>query len=209
MLIVPREDVNPVDVWQVNGLRGTGTFSFEVENLYVPSGYSHQNSALYIIPMALFFASGFACVALGVAPAGLDATIEFAGVKKPQFERNLMKDNPVVQREVGKAEAIWGAPHAFLFDTASVTWERAREVHTLMVEERIRLRLATTHAIRMASEVVDIAYNLSGADAIFESNPIQRRFQDLHAITQQIQGRMAHYDTAGQFFLGLEPEGLF
>ena len=61
----------------------------------------------------------------------------------------------------------------------------------------------------MAADVVDIAYNLCGSDSIFEDNPIQRRFQDAHVITQQIQGRMAHYDTAGQFFLGMEPEGMF
>ena len=59
----------------------------------------------------------------------------------------------------------------------------------------------------MAAEVVDIAYNLCGSNAIFAHNPVQRRFQDAHAITQQIQGRLAHYETAGQFFLGLEPEG--
>jgi hypothetical protein len=38
---------------------------------------------------------------------------------------------------------------------------------------------------------------------------VQRRFRDVHTITQQIQGRLSHYDTAGQFFLGLEPEGIF
>ena len=61
----------------------------------------------------------------------------------------------------------------------------------------------------MAAEVVDIAYSLWGSDAIFAKNPIQRRFQDAHVITQQIQGRMEHYEKAGQFFLGLEPEGRF
>ena len=37
MLIMPKEQVNLVDVWQVNGLRGTGTFSFEVKDVFVPS----------------------------------------------------------------------------------------------------------------------------------------------------------------------------
>ena len=54
----------------------------------------------------------------------------------------------------------------------------------------------------MATEVVDIAHNLCGSDSIFQSNPIQRWFQDAHVITQQIQGRMAHYDTAGSFSWG-------
>ena len=59
----------------------------------------------------------------------------------------------------------------------------------------------------MAAEVVDTCYNLCGSDAIFAANPIQRRFQDIHVITQHSQGRLSHYETAGQFLLGLEPGG--
>ena len=90
-------------------------------------------------------------------------------------------------------------------------WRSACKNHALTTEERIRLRLAraSTDAIRRAAEVVDICYNLCGSSAIFASNPIQRRFQDIHVVTQHIQGRPTHYETAGQFFLGLEPEGSF
>jgi alkylation response protein AidB-like acyl-CoA dehydrogenase len=77
------------------------------------------------------------------------------------------------------------------------------------MEDRIQLRLASTHAIRQAAEVVDTAYSICGATSIFEANPIQRKFQDAHAITQQIQGRWEHYETAGQFLLGLTPQSRF
>ena len=205
-----------VDVWQVNGLRGTGTFSFEVKDVFVPSERTfnpsdtpREEGALYVMPMLLLFASGFACTALGVARTALDAAVELAGGKRPRLDRNLLRDKPIVQREIGRAEAIWGSARAFLLETASAAWESACQVHALTLEERIRLRLASTHAIRMAAAAVDIVYEVCGSDSIFENKPIQRRFQDAHVITQQIQGRMAHYDTAGQFFLGLEPEGMF
>ncbi len=216
MLIMPKEQVTLVDVWQVNGLRGTGTFSFEVKETFVPrdrtfnpAATPREQGALYVMPMLLLFASGFACTALGVARSALDAAIELAGGKRPRLDRDVLRDKPIVQREIGRAEAIWGAARAFLLETAATAWESACTVQVLTLEERIRLRLASTHAIRMAAAVVDIAYEVCGSDAIFEHKPIQRRFQDAHVITQQIQGRMAHYDTAGQFFLGLEPEGMF
>ena len=216
MLIMPKEEVTLVDVWQVSGLRGTGTFSFEVKEVFVPSERTfnpsdtpREEGPLYVMPMLLLFASGFACTALGVARSALDAAVELAGGKRPRLDRDLLRDKSIVQREIGKAEAIWGSARAFLLETAAAAWESACQVHALTLEERIRLRLASTHAIRMAAAVVDIAYEVCGSDAIFENNPIQRRFQDAHVITQQIQGRMAHYDTAGQFFLGLEPEGMF
>ena len=102
-----------------------------------------------------------------------------------------------------------GTRHAFLEESASPVWGSVGKNHALATEERIQLRPASTYAIRKAAEVVDISYNLCGSSAIFASNPIQRQFQDVRVITQHIQGRPTHYETAGQFFLGLEPEGSF
>ena len=214
-MLLPKKDVDMVDIWHVNGLRGTGSFSFEVQDVHVPSkrtfGASdspREDGALYVLPLGLLFAVGFATVAIGVSRAGLDAAIEFTGTKR-QRDQTLLRDEPVVHRQIGQAEAVWRSARAFLLEAASSAWEGARKTHSMTLEERIRLRLASTHAIHMAAEVVDIAYKLGGSDSIFIKNPIQRRFQDVHVITQQIQGRMSHYDDAGQFFLGLEPEGLF
>ena len=215
-MLLPKKDAEPLDVWQVKGLRGTGSFSFETQDLYVPgirtfgSESPREEGPLYVMPMTLLFAAGFATVALGVARAGLDAAIDLAGVKR--LDRGmvgLFKDRSAVQREIGQAEAVWRSARAFLLEAASSAWESACTAHSLTTEERIRLRLASTHAIRQAAQVVDVAYQVGGSDSIFARNPIQRRFQDVHVITQQVQGRMAHYETAGQFFMGLEPKGAF
>ena len=36
-----------------------------------------------------------------------------------------------------------------------------------------------------------------------------RGFRDIHAVTQQLQGRQAHFETVGQFMLGIEPDTTF
>ncbi|MGH7797095.1 MAG: hypothetical protein ACREQ2_19710, partial [Candidatus Binatia bacterium] len=64
--------------------------------------------------------------------------------------------------------------------------------------------LATTHAIRLAVDVVDSVYNAAGVTAIFEGNLIQRYFQDMHVISQHTQGRLAHYELIGKYALGLK-----
>jgi alkylation response protein AidB-like acyl-CoA dehydrogenase len=214
-LLIPKKDVSLVDVWQVGGLRGTGSFSFEVDDLFVPSSRTYapsdgprEDGVLYVIPTGLMFACGFATVALGVARASLDSAIDLAGRKIPFVGRRTQRDEPTTQRQIGQAEAIWGSARAFLRESTSSAWEGALKNQSLTVEERVRMRLAGTHAIRMSAEVVDIAYSVCGSNSIFASNPVQRRFQDIHVITQQFQGRMDHYDTAGKFFLGLEPEGM-
>ena len=73
------------------------------------------------------------------------------------------------------------------------------------MDDRVEARMASTYAIRQASEVVDSAYEMFGSDAIFKRNLLQRRYQDMHVIAQQIQGRATNFETAGRYFLGLEP----
>ena len=212
-VVMPKGEFTFIDTWQVNGLRGTGSFSFEAKDVFVPASRafveaktSREDGPLYLIPRSLFFGSGFGMVALGVARSALDAAIEIATRKKPQ-EQTLLRDQPAIQRIIGQAEATWGAANAFLHEKAVKLWQKALDDHTLPLEHRMELRLASTHAIRQGAQVADMAYSVFGSSAIFESSPIQRKFQDAHAITQQIQGRIEHYDSAGQFYLGFEPSG--
>jgi len=219
IMLMPKEAVTFLDFWQAKGLRGTASFSFEVEDLFIPSDRSYdptslprEDGALSVIPTTLLFATGFATVALGVARAALETAIGVAGAKTPIRTSTLLLNQTTTQRIIGEAEAIWGSSKAFLRQSASSVWNGAQKASAekngaLNMEERINLRLAATHAIRMAAQVVDQAYNLCGSDATFETNPIQRQFQDIHVITQHAQGRLTHYETAGQYFLGLEPEG--
>jgi alkylation response protein AidB-like acyl-CoA dehydrogenase len=86
-------------------------------------------------------------------------------------------------------------------------WQSACENGVLTIDERIEVRMATTHAIRQASEVIDTVYDLIGTEAIFTTNPIQRRYQDMAVILQHIQSKLTNYETVGRFFLGLEPAG--
>lgn len=216
VMLMPKQDVKLLDFWQVSGLRGTGSFSFEVNDLYIPVSRSYDpngpawaDGPLYVMPRTTLFGSGFATVALGIAHASLQTAINLAGNKIPGRSKALLRDQSSTHRLVGEAEAIWSSAKAFLQGSASAAWESACQNRALTTEERIRLRLASTHALRMSAQVVDICYNLCGASAIFATNPIQRRFQDIHVITQHIQSSHTHYETAGQYYLGLEPEGVF
>ncbi len=58
-------------------------------------------------------------------------------------------------------------------------------------------------------ETQDIAHHAAGGTAIFTSGPFDRRFRDIHAVTQQLQGRQAHFENVGQYLLGLEPDTAF
>ena len=214
--LMPIDQVRMVDLWQVAGLRGTGSFSFQVDDLFVPEehtfvqeGPSWYDGALYGIPTTLLFATGFATVALGVARKSLDIAIDVGRNRTPYRSGVVLRDHQTTQRTIGEGHAQQSSARAFLRQSHARLWESACGEGNLTTDERIQLRVAATHAIRTSAQVVDAAYTLCGAGGIFQTNPIQRRFQDIHVITQHVQGHHVHYETAGQYLLGLEPQGVF
>ena len=214
--LVPKSELEMIDSWQVHGLRGTGSFSFSATDHFVPKDRvmrldkpSVEPGPLYVIPQSLLFACGFGCVALGVARSALDCVIDLAKEKRAQFARNTLAQDPVIQSKIGLAEGLWGGAKALLVQSAQEVWESVCATSQITLEERLKLRLAGTHAIRQSADVVDIVYNLSGSTAIFESTKVQRKFQDIHVITQQVQGRESHYQSVGSYLMGEETKGVF
>ncbi|SUZ49809.1 uncharacterized protein METZ01_LOCUS2663 [marine metagenome] len=216
IMLVPKKDVRFVDFWPVHGLRGTASFSFEIDDLFVPNnrtydpaGTPRENGPVYAIPTTLLFATGFSTVALGIAKASLGTAMELAGHKIPGRATRLLQDESTTQRTIGEAEAVWHSAKAFLREAHASVWESAKSKEPLTIEQRVKLRLAATFGIQRAKEVVESAYCLCGSNAILETNPIQRQFQDINVVSQHIQGRSTHFETAGQFFMGMDPDGNF
>jgi alkylation response protein AidB-like acyl-CoA dehydrogenase len=81
---------------------------------------------------------------------------------------------------------------------------RARGHVTL--DERMTIRLASTFCIHTALEVTDKLYQAAGATAIFNENPFERPWRDVHSVSQQLQGRQEHFETVGAHMMGLEPD---
>ena len=68
-------------------------------------------------------------------------------------------------------------------------------------DQRARLRMAGTHVIQECSIVVDMAYKVAGSTGIYQNQALQRRFQDMHVITQHVQGREAYFGLLGRYAL--------
>ena len=149
---------------------------------------------------------GAAGVGLGIARAMLDALIELATRKTP---RGLvrMADSPTVQADIARSEAQIGAARGYLLETLADIYARADEMEPVGVRDRAHLRLATTNVLHAAIEVCDYVYKAAGVDAIFRGKgPFERRFRDMHTVSQQIQARSAHFEAVGQVLLGSPPE---
>ena len=208
---VPVAEAELPDTWHVRGLRGTGTHHFAVNDVFVPTDRTVlsqtapliENAPLYRIPRTLLFASGDAAVAFGMARTCLETFGELAGAKTPRAMQALLRDQPMVQMNVGQAEAHLRSGRAFLTEAVREIW--AASVNSaITLDHRANLRLATTHGIRLAAQIIDSVYNAAGATAAYEDHLLQRHFQDIHVITQHLQGRLTHYELIGRYWLGLK-----
>ena len=61
----------------------------------------------------------------------------------------------------------------------------------------------------MAETIADWVYKAAGTSAIFLGTPFERRFRDIHTLSQQIQSREAHFETVGRIMFNGDPDGTF
>ncbi len=212
-MLFRREIATIKDIWQVVGLRGTGSDAYSVRDLFVDDAHTitrdrpeerREPGLIYRFAAMQIYASGFAMVALGAARAALDSFIELARGKTPALVQGALRDSAVVQSEIGIGDAKLKSARTWLIHVLRETQEAVKLAGELTTEQRIAIRQASTFAIHQAREVVDMAYHEAGSTAIFDTNPFERRFRDVNTVTQQVQGRRSHFETVGQYLLGGE-----
>ncbi|MAI42710.1 MAG: hypothetical protein ACJ0Q6_04995 [Candidatus Azotimanducaceae bacterium] len=195
--------------WDVAGLRGTGSYQFDVKELHVPESMTFEvkirkeDPPLYQIPLNLMFACGFAAVALGISRSALDFAKERVKTKIKRMETKKMSDDLLTQDQIGRAEALWQSANLYLKSQVQKVWQDICEDSKCSLENRILLRLAGTHTIHQAKAVTDLVYNLCSTDSILQTNDLQKRFQDIHVISQHMQGRPEIYSLVGRHYLDL------
>jgi alkylation response protein AidB-like acyl-CoA dehydrogenase len=113
-VLFPKSSAQIIDNWQVIGLRGAGSDSYRVDDLFVPQKYtaSRDNEAerrepglLYRFTSGMIYAASFSNVSLGIARGALDAFIVLARDKIPRGARGTLRENNVVQSHKGGCSA--------------------------------------------------------------------------------------------------------
>jgi alkylation response protein AidB-like acyl-CoA dehydrogenase len=213
-MLFPKAQATITDTWQVIGLRGTGSDDYAVNDLFVPEAYSFTRESdadrrepgpLYKFSIFNLFGMGFCAVALGIARTVLTDFIAVAKSKKAHSSGKLLAENNLVQTQVGLCQARLGAARAYVLEGYAELYEQAERGEKVSFAQRLASRGMTCFAIQQAREVVDYTYHAAGAGAIFDKNPFERRFRDLHTVTQQSQAHAENFEALGQSLLGIEP----
>jgi len=217
-MLVRSQDVAWTDIWNTVGLRGTASDQFALDDVFVRADHSvtrefdrecRESGPLYRMGSGTCYQVGFAGVACGIARGALDCFVDIARNKVPRGAKSPLRDNAVVQSGLAQAEVNLRAARGFVLQSMADVWKHLCAGSMITVEQRVTVRMAATHAIHKAREAVDFAYNAAGATAIFENHPLERRFRDIHTVTQQLQGQLRHFETVGAWMMGADADLTF
>lgn len=216
-LLFPRTAAKIEDVWHVVGLRGTGTDTFAVNDLFVAEQdtIDRENSAelrepgpLYKFSSSLVYGVAFSALMLGIARAMLDELMLLAKTKMPRGAPQLLRDSAVFQSQLAQLEGAYRSLRAYLHATVRDVYNEVSEVGNIILDQRVRLKLTTTYVINGAFQIVSDCYREAGQTAIFNTNSFERRMRDAMTASQQTQARSTNYVTVGRCLLGLDPESM-
>jgi alkylation response protein AidB-like acyl-CoA dehydrogenase len=211
----PRDAIRFHDNWHSSGLCGSGSCDMSVANLFVPeshtlsmtSGALTWDGPLFRFPLFGLLAVGCGAVALGIGRGAIEDIRELAGAKKPTLSRRTLAERTQVQANVARAEAQVASARAWLHEEIGRAWQFASDGEAIPLERRAALRLACTHAVDAAVRAVDACYTLGGGTSVYRASPLQRRFRDIHVVTQHMMVAAPTYEMAGRILLGLPTDG--
>jgi indole-3-acetate monooxygenase len=211
ILFFPARECEILDTWHSIGLRGTGSHDFAVADVFVPATHSLsfreppvEPGPLYALPTIALFSTGLAAVALGIARHAIDILTALAGTKIASRSRQSLRDDGILQANLGRAEALLRSGRAFVYEVLGEAWEVVNAGHTVTLAQRAALWLASTHAANTAKEATELMFSAGGSASPYTSSGLERCVRDIHAVTQHILLVTPNYQMVGQAFLGAD-----
>jgi alkylation response protein AidB-like acyl-CoA dehydrogenase len=211
--LLPSSAITILDTWYVSGLQGTGSHDFVLEDHFVPASYffpiapgiygKHYQGALYKFPFYGLFGMPIASVATGLGRQAIDACLELARSKVPRLSETTLREKPLFHYQLADAVASLESGRAWLREEVAANWERARSGQEIAMEQRGRMSLAASHAVRSAAHAVDQMYAAGGSTSNYRTSPLQRAFRDMHALTQHFAINPQSVENAGKVLAGL------
>jgi indole-3-acetate monooxygenase len=190
---VPREQVTFTDGWHVQGLKGTGSYDYNVADVFVP-GYRTMplftrepvrgTSAASRMGLMPITAAGHASFALGVAKSMLDDVEELAATKVRMSDMATLASRPTFQKGLAHHVAAWRAARLLVIDAFSAAEAAVDAGDDLTPGMRADMRVAAVYATDTARACAEWAHLAAGTTAIREGSRLERAFRDIYTGTQ-------------------------
>jgi alkylation response protein AidB-like acyl-CoA dehydrogenase len=204
--------------WDVTGLRGTGSFDWTVDDVFLPERRTMPHAGvpldnqwqrwpgiIYALPAQAWVGPHHSAVIAGIARAGIAALIALAGTKTPRGRTGMLCDNPQVQDAVGRADAMLNAGRSYRDAMIAELWKTLAAGRETTLEQRARCRLAAIHAGDSARAAMDLMYRAGGSTSFQYQSRLAECWRDLHTVGQTVTLAPEWYPIGGRVLLGLDP----
>ncbi len=195
--MVPREKYQIVDVWNVVGLRGTGSNDIVVEETFIPEaftlsmgetgqckgpGQQVNTSDLYKLPFHSIFTSTIATPILGMAKGAYAEHVEMQQKRvRAAYVGEKASLDPFAAVRIARASSEIDAGWALLMNNIREEQAHVERGETIPLELRLRVRRDQVLGTARAIEAIDTLFEASGGRALAEGTYLQRAWRDAHA----------------------------
>ena len=194
-LLLPRSDYELIDDWFVSGLKGTGSKSVKVDDVFVPAHRVHRmsdayrlqspgndvnTSPLYRVPFGQLFTRTVATPAIGMLQGALEAYLALNRGRKGRADGKSASDDPFNLETCARATLAIREVRALLRNDWNEMMSKAEAGESIEVEDRVAYRANAGAATDRMVKALDELFMASGGSAIFLDQDIQRFFQDIH-----------------------------
>lgn len=219
--VVPRGQVEVLDNWHVTGLRGSGSFDFRMDEVFVPAEMTFERAAsacrggaLFRQEAHVFLSNEVPPLCVGLARRALDEVAALAA-RTARFPGGpALSERAVFRKELGRAEtriraarlvhrdAVAAALSATIRQRAPVSRRagsaaaRADDVDADGTHAAVAA--ASVYAVETSVEVIADLFRYGGGRVLALSGPLQRYLRDALAARQHIGVSEENFERAGR-----------
>ncbi len=213
--IVPMSEVELQGNWDVMGLRGTGSFDFEVREQVVPTGSTFlvfqvevkTGGPIYGLGAIPLGTIGSAAWAVGVARRALHEISEIARNGRARMGALPLREQQTFQRDLGlQLTAVKGArllvKDAYQGAVDAIGNGEPKDV----VAQKLReTKSASNYATLIGKQATTFAWESSGSVGIRNPSRLQRCFRDIFVGAAHMVFDDRNYNEIAKPHVGLEP----
>lgn len=195
--LIPRSEYTIDDVWHVVGLKGTGSNTVVVKDVFVPShrflsykamndgtagGYQNNTAPVYKMPWGTMHPTTISAPIVGMAYGAYAAHVEHQGKRvRAAFAGEKSKDDPFAKVRIAEAASDIDAAWRQLIGNVGDEYALLQAGKEIPYELRARARRDQVRATARAIASIDLLFESAGATALVTGAPLQRFWRDAHA----------------------------
>jgi len=195
--MVPRDKYEIVDVWNVVGLRGTGSNDIVVEETFIPEaftlsmsdtgrcygpGQEVNTSDLYKLPFHSLFTTTISTPIVGMATGAYNEHVEMQQKRvRAAYLGEKASSDPFAAVRIAKASSEIDAAWALLMNNIREEQAYVAKGEKIPLALRLRVRRDQVLGTQRAIDAIDALFEASGGRALAEGTYLQRAWRDAHA----------------------------